>query len=614
MSQPKIIEILAPAKNMETAIAAIDHGADAVYIGADQFGARSAAGNSLEDIAEVVRYAHQFNVKVFVPMNTVLTDDQLAGAEKQIHALYNIGVDAIIIQDMGILQLNLPPIEIHASTQTDNRTVQKVNFLRSTGISRVVLARELTLKEIQNIHNQVDVELEAFVHGALCVSYSGQCYISQAMTGRSANRGECAQYCRLPYQLYDADGKILAKNKHLLSLKDLDLSDNIEELMDAGVTSLKIEGRLKDIEYVKNITAYYRKKVDEILLRRNDFQRASSGVTNIFFEPQPDKSFRRSNTDYFLHGRHKSIFQPDTPKSLGEPIGKVLKINKQTIEIESNIPVNNGDGLCFINQSGELTGFRVNKSEGNIIFPGQMPQSISTNDFLYRNQDHEFEKILKNKTSERKIQVDMIFREVPDGFELALQDEDKNYISYPVIYTKEISKNAEKPLQNIENQLTKSGQTIFNIQKFNSEISSPWFFPASVLNDWRRNALDLLLAKRISSYQRRERKEADKETVNYPVRQLSYLGNVTNKKASLFYKEHGVESIQPGFEIKAEAGVPLMFTKHCVKFEMGWCPKEGNKPDFKEPLFIENNGEKFKLFFDCKNCMMQISHVSDVTI
>lgn len=357
------IELLSPAKNLECGIAAINHGADAVYIGASQFGARAAAGNSVEDIAELVNYAHKFRVKVLVALNTVLTDIQLPEAEQLIWDIYNAGADALIIQDMGVLKLNLPPIPLHASTQTDNRTVEKVKFLQDVGFSRVVLARELNLKQISEISKETNVELEAFVHGALCVSYSGQCYMSQANCGRSANRGQCAQYCRLPYNLLDAEGNILVKNKHLLSLKDLDQSDSLLEMLEAGVTSFKIEGRLKDVDYVKNITAFYRMKLDEIINKSTRFQRASVGKTTLNFEPNPEKSFRRGSTDYFLHGRKTDIIQPDTPKSLGEPVGKVTYIGRNFFEVHNGNILNNGDGLCFINKQGDMTGFRVNRVE-----------------------------------------------------------------------------------------------------------------------------------------------------------------------------------------------------------------------------------------------------------
>ena len=607
------IELLAPAKNLECGIAAVNHGADVVYIGARQFGARAAAGNSIEDIAELVNYAHQFRVKVFVALNTVLTDDQLPDAEKLVWEIYNAGADALIIQDMGILKLNLPPIALHASTQTDNRTVEKVKFLQDIGFSRVVLARELTLNQLLEIKSQTDVELEAFVHGALCVSYSGQCYMSQAMSGRSANRGQCAQYCRLPYQLVDTDDNILAKNKHLLSLKDLDQSDSLEEMLEAGVTSFKIEGRLKDVDYVKNITAYYRQKLDAIIEKNNRYQRLSAGKTKILFEPNPEKSFRRSSTDYFLHERHAGIIQPETPKSLGEPIGKVTYIGRNFFEVHNGSLLNNGDGLCFINKQGDLTGFRVNRIEipshrgegqGVRCFPADMPR-MDVGVMLYRNQDQAFEKILKGRTAERKVGVKLLFSETPNGFAIQLTDEDGISTTFETICDKQPAQKPDAVNDNIKNQLSKLGNTIYEATDIQIKINEPWFFPASQLGDWRRQAVEKLDEERLNSYVRESKRES--KSADFPLKQLSYLGNVTNKLAEEFYQEHGVEEVMPGFELKAEEGVPLMFTKHCIKFEMGWCPKEGYKATFIEPLFLKNNDQKFQLTFDFKFCEMRIS-------
>ena len=566
------IELLSPAKNLECGIAAVNHGADAVYIGAAQFGARAAAGNSIEDIAELVKYAHQFRVKVLVALNTILTDDQLPDAEKLIWEIYNAGADALIIQDMGILKLNLPPIALHASTQTDNRTVEKVKFLQDVGFSRVVLARELTLKQISEISSQTDVELEAFVHGALCVSYSGQCYMSQANCGRSANRGQCAQYCRLPYQLVDADDNILLKNKHLLSLKDLDQSDSLAEMLETGATSFKIEGRLKDIDYVKNITAYYRQKLDAVIEKDSRYQRASAGKTKILFEPNPEKSFRRSSTDYFLHERHAGIIQPETPKSLGEPIGKVTYIGRNFFEVHNGSLLNNGDGLCFINKHGDLTGFRVNRVERKQIFPADMPR-MDVGVMLYRNQDQAFEKILKGKTAERKVRVEMIFSETPNGFAIQLTDEEGISTTLEATCDKQPAQKPEVVNDNIKNQLSKLGNTIYEATDIRIEINAPWFFPASQLGEWRRQAVEELDEARANLYVRESKRQPI--SADFPLKQLSYLGNVTNKLAEEFYHEHGVEEVMPGFELKAEEGVPLMFTKHCIKFEMGWCPKEG---------------------------------------
>lgn len=597
------IELLSPAKNLECGLAAINHGADAVYIGAGQFGARAAAGNSIEDIESLVNYAHRYRSQVFVAMNTVLTDDQLSEAEAQIHRIYNAGADALIVQDMGILKMNLPPIALHASTQTDNRSIEKVRFLQDVGFSRVVLARELSLKQISDISENTQVELEAFVHGALCVSYSGQCYMSQAMSGRSANRGQCAQYCRLPYHLLDAEGNILAKNKHLLSLKDLDLSDYLEEMMLAGVMSFKIEGRLKDVDYVKNITSFYRKKLDAILDGNSNYKRASAGRTTFFFEPNPEKSFRRSATDYFLHDRHNGIFQPETPKSLGEPIGKVTYIGRNFFELHNGHLLNNGDGLCFINKQGDLTGFRLNRVDRKQIFPADMPR-MDVGVMIYRNQDQAFEKVLKGKTAERRVGVDINFSETESGFSIQMIDEDK--ISTSVFFDAE-KQPAQKPEgvnDNIRNQLSKLGNTIYELRNISIELNGSWFFPASQLSEWRRQATEKLDLVRLNSYLREPAKIPQK--VEFPQKKLSYLGNVTNRLAHNFYAEHGVSEIQPGFEVKAGENVPLMFTKHCIKFEMGWCPRQGYKSEFKEPLQLKNNDQFFQLKFDCKKCEMEI--------
>lgn len=603
----RAIELLAPAKNLECGIAAVDHGADAVYIGADRFGARAAAGNTITDIAELVRYAHRFRVKVYVAINTVLTDEQLPEACKLIQEVYNVGADAIIIQDMGILQLDIPPIPIHASTQTDNRTLSKVQFLEKAGFSRVVLARELTLRQIQNIAENTAVELEVFVHGALCVSYSGQCYISQAMSGRSANRGECAQYCRLSYDLYDGDGNQLERSKHLLSLKDLDLSDSLQELLDAGVTSLKIEGRLKDVEYVKNITAYYRQKLDDVIdASQGRYIRSSSGRTTVFFTPDPEKSFRRSATDYFLNGRHSGIHQPETPKSLGEFIGKVTAVGRNFIDVETSKELHPGDGLCFITTHGGLSGFSVNKIDKPCrIYPNQMPES-APGTIVYRNQDHAFDKALKSNTSERKISVAMVLKEAEQGFVLELIDEDSYQVSVLFEVEKQEARRSEGVEDNLQQQLGKLGSTIFQASSIKIKISKSWFIPASVVNEWRRRAVEELERTRENAYQRE--KPAQRIAVAYPEKRLTYLGNVTNEHARQFYLNHGVEVVHPGFEVKAEKKVPLMFTKHCIKFEMGWCPRDGQTMPVAGPLTLRHGQQRFRLEFDCKKCEMHVYH------
>lgn len=598
------IELLSPAKNLECGLAAINHGADAVYIGASLFSARAAAGNSIADIETLVKYAHRFRAKVLVALNTILTDTQLKDAEKLIKQLYNIGADALIVQDMGILKLDIPPIAIHASTQTDNRTVEKVQFLQDVGFSRVVLARELTLNQIKEIHQKTDIKLECFIHGALCVSYSGQCYISEAMKGRSANRGECAQYCRLPYTLTDSIGSELIKNKHLLSLKDLDLSEHLEELIDAGVTSFKIEGRLKDADYVKNITAFYRKKLDAILAQRTDVKKSSLGKTTFFFEPNPEKSFRRSSSDYFFEGRKTEQTKLDTPKSLGEEIGRIISIGSNFLEIDTEKEVHNGDGFCFLDKKGILQGFRVNRVENTKLFPSEMP-FIEKNTRVYRNQDHEFDKILSGKTSERKIGIDIEFSETKNGFSIKMTDEENISVSTDFPAEKQPAKNAETANQNITNQLSKLGNTIYETKKVDVKTTSDWFIPASLLNEWRRQTVDLLDIEREKLYKREIRK-LSAEGAKFPETKLTYLGNVINAKSEAFYRQLGVQEIVQGFEAKAEANVPLMYCKYCIKHAMGWCPKDGYKATFKEPLFIQNGNEKFRLEFDCKKCEMLI--------
>lgn len=598
------IELLAPAKNLATGIEAINHGADAVYIGADRFSARSAAGNSVEDIRQLAEYAHQYGARVFVALNTVLTDEQLPEAEKLVWELYEAGADALIVQDMGVLGLNLPPIELHASTQTDNRTPEKVKFFENAGFSQVVLARELSLNQIKNISSQVTVPLEVFVHGALCVSYSGQCYLSEALSGRSANRGSCAQYCRLPYNLLDADGKVLAKGQHLLSLKDLNQSDYLEQLIDAGVTSLKIEGRLKDISYVKNITAYYRKKLDAIFKRRPDLVAKSAGSCSFTFEPNPEKSFSRGFTNYYLTGeRGEQVISPDTPKSIGEYVGTVKEIRKGSFTVAGLVALHNGDGLCFRNAEGEMEGFRVNKVEDNRVFPAEWP-NVQPKMKLYRNYDHEFEKVLSKESGIRRIGVDMRLDEADNGFRLTLTDTDGFTVSVVTEQSKELARSEQS--ENQKKQLAKLGTTIFEPRNVTIGFTEPYFIPSSVLAELRRNSADALLEARKKGYKRNE--PVFKPTTHaFPQLQLSYLGNVTNSNAKSFYMQHGVQEVAPGFELKHVDGVPLMFTKHCVKYAMGWCVKlQGAKNTPKEPLFLEYRDNRMQLKFDCRLCEMQV--------
>lgn len=606
--QKRKIELLAPARNLECGIEAINHGADAVYIGAPKFGARSAAGNSLADIATLVEYAHLFNVRIYVTVNTILKDSELSETEEMIWQLYNAGVDALIVQDMGITQLNLPPIPLHASTQMDNRTVEKVRFLSNAGFRQVVLARELSLDEIRKIHEACpDVALEVFVHGALCVSYSGQCYVSEACFGRSANRGECAQFCRLPFSMVDEDGKVIVRNKHLLSLKDLNQSSILESLLDAGATSLKIEGRLKDVTYVKNVTAAYRQKLDEIFCRRKEYVRSSSGDTVLDFTPQLEKSFNRGFTHYFLHGRTPDIASFNTPKSLGEEMGTLKEQYKKYVTVSGVKPFHNGDGACFIDEQGCLQGFRINKVEGNKLFPAGAIPRIKPKTPIYRNYDQDFEKLLTRKSAERKIGVDWILSETAFGFALTVSDEDKNSVtlSFPV-ETKEKARTSQH--DNLCSQLKKMGNTPFRTRSVVIQCSEEWFIPSSLISDWRRLATDRLVALRRINF-RRELQVWKPTNHSYPTSSLTYLGNVMNGKAEKFYQEHGVCNIAPAYEKQAPDNATLMFCRHCLRYSMGWCPTyQRVRSPYREPYYlVSNDGKRFRLEFDCKRCQMKVS-------
>ena len=608
MIKQRKIELLAPAKNLECGIAAIDHGADAVYIGAPKFGARAAAVDSLEDIAALVEYAHLYNARIYVTVNTILKDEELQETEKMIWALFRAGVDALIVQDMGITGLNLPPIPLHASTQMDNRTVEKVRFLADAGFRQVVLARELSLREISKIHEACpDVPLEIFVHGALCVSYSGQCYVSQACFGRSANRGECAQFCRLPFSLVDAEGRVIVKDKHLLSLKDLNQSDELEALLDAGASSFKIEGRLKDVSYVKNVTAAYRRKLDAIFARRKEYARASSGSCRYAFNPQLDKSFSRGFTHYYLHGRTKDVFSFDTPKSLGEEMGTMKEARGNYLTVAGLKSFNNGDGVCYIDEQGRLQGFRINRVEGNKLYPQEMPR-IKPRTVLYRNFDQEFEKILVRKSSERRIAVSVRLTDTPFGFALTLTDEDDNSVTLSLAREKEPARTPQE--ENLKTQLAKFGNTPFEAVRIDIDFAGNWFLPASVLADFRRQAVEKLISARRINY-RRELFVLKPTAHAFPQSTLTYLGNVMNAQAVSFYAGHGVASIAPAFERAPAEKAVLMFCKHCLRYSMGWCPvHQRERSPYREPYYlVSTDGKRFRLEFDCKNCQMKVNAV-----
>lgn len=605
MIKQRPIELLAPAKNLECGIEAINHGADAVYIGAPRFGARAAAGNSIEDIKALVEHAHLYNARIYVTVNTILHDEELPETEKMIWELYRAGVDALIIQDMGITLLNLPPIALHASTQMDNRTPEKVKFLSDIGFRQVVLARELSLDEIKKIHDTCpETLLEVFIHGALCVSYSGQCYVSQACYGRSANRGECAQFCRLAFDLVDSNGKTIEQNKHLLSLKDMNQSDNLEALLDAGATSLKIEGRLKDVSYVKNVTAYYRQKLDSIFKYRKEYVRASSGTVKTTFTPQLDKSFSRGFTDYFLRGRNPGIFSFSTPKSLGEEVGTVKEIRGNYFTVAGVKSFNNGDGLCYIDDNGRLQGFRVNRVENNKLFPQDMPR-LKPKTRLYRNFDQEFEKLMQKKSAERKIAVDICLAENNFGFTLSFTDEDDNSVSLTLERVKEPARTPQA--DNLRNQLSKLGNTPFEAKDIKIDLSDNWFIPSSELSELRRNAVEKLLEARRINY-RREVFRLKESKTKFHVSTLTYLGNVMNSSAAEFYKNHGVLKVMPAFEKEQPKDAVLMFCKHCIRYSMGWCPVHHKvRSPFREPYYlVSSDGRRFRLEFDCKQCQMKV--------
>ena len=600
------LELLAPAKNADFGIEAIKHGADAVYIGGPSFGARYGAGNSVADIARLTAFAHRYHAKVFVALNTILRDDELEDSRLLAWQLYDAGVDALIVQDMGLLEIDMPPIQLHASTQTDNRNPDKVKFLEDAGFSQVVLARELSLNEIIKISSQTTVALEYFVHGALCVAYSGQCFISHAHTGRSANRGECSQACRLPYTLIDDKGKTITENQHLLSMKDNNQSENILALAKAGVCSFKIEGRLKDLSYVKNITAHYRTLLDEVIANNPEFSRASSGYSSYTFTPQPDKTYNRGYTDYFANDRQDDIGAFDSPSFVGEPIGEVAEIGDGYFTVNTAIDFNNGDGVCFYDGHGEVVGMRINRAEGKTLFPVEIPAELTEGATLFRNRDQEFERSLEKESADRRIAIQPVFSETAEGFALTLTDEDAISVTVDLPHSKETAKNAERALSGLSEQLGKFGNTMFAAKPVELQLSQAFFLPTSAINALRREATEKLEAARIAAHPRPPRAAPASQPAPYPQEELTYLGNVFNAKARQFYEKHGVKLIAEAYEANQEKGmVSLMITRHCLRYSFNLCPKEVKhlKPD---PMTLINGNEKLILKFDCKACEMHV--------
>lgn len=617
------LELLAPAKTAAIGREAILHGADAVYIGGPSFGARHNAINTVSEIAGLVEFAHRYRARIYVTLNTILHDAELEAARILIHEFHDAGVDALIVQDMGLLELDLPPIDLHASTQCDIRTPEKARFLADVGFSQIVLARELTLQQIAAVRAAVpsDTVIEHFIHGALCVAFSGQCYISHAQTGRSANRGDCSQACRLPYTLQDDKGRVVAFDKHLLSVKDNNQSDNMRALVDAGVRSFKIEGRYKEAAYVKNITGHYRQLLDAILAERSDLAAASSGRTQLLFTPNPDKTFHRGATDYFSTGRKADIGAFDTPAFVGVPLGTVTRVGPDWFELETEEALANGDGLTYL-QKREIVGIQANRAErvgkGQIwrVWPNEPVSALpglKAGTALSRNRDHVWDQALTRKSAERRIEVSACFAESADGFSLTLQDSDGISATAAIPFEKQAAQNPAEAETALNEQLARFGNTLFSLQALTIDWSQPWFVPSSIANKLRREAVEQLEAARLKAYVRPARKAAVEPPVPYPEETLSYLANVYNRAARAFYERHGVRLIAAAYEAHEETGeVSLMITKHCLRYSFSLCPKQakgvtGVQGQVRaEPMTLQNGKERLTLIFDCKACEMHV--------
>lgn len=614
----KTIELLAPAKNLATGIEAIKHGADAIYIGGPSFGARSAAGNSVEDIQTLCNYAHFYGVRVYVTLNTILYDEELTEAQRLIHQLYKVGVDALIVQDLALCRLSLPPIELHASTQLDITSPEKAQLLELAGFKQIVLARELSLDQIRQIHNTTNVTLEAFIHGALCVSYSGRCYASEYCFKRSANRGQCAQFCRLPFTLKDAEGRIIRKNKHLLSLRDMNRSASLETMINAGISSFKIEGRLKDISYVKNVTAFYRTLIDNIISKHPErLRRASYGATQLQFPPQLNKSFNRKFTEYFINGHRCEEANIDTPKSMGERIGRITRLDGNRLEVvlRENIKLQAGDGLCFIDYEGTLHGFRANTIIATSKHNTFIVTLFGTQQFtilpkhtiaLYRNNDQEFEKILSRESATRKLLLKLTLNETPDGFSLTGIDEmgRTSTLEIPLSHQTAITPQRE----NILRQLLKVGDSPYIIENIKIEFTNDWFIPSSVLSNMRRDVIKQMLT--VSPLpQDFNITKPQKITAHIPPKHLDYTANIANAEAKNFYTNLGVLTCDKAFELEQPKGQKvIMFCKYCIRHELGICKKIVNPTQhYKEPLTLHSaDGKQFELSFNCKDCEMKV--------
>lgn len=599
------LELLAPAKNLETGIAAVMHGADAVYIAAEQFGAREKAGNSIADIKSLVDFAHQFHARVYVTVNTIIFEDELLQVEELIKQLHGINVDAIIIQDFAILTMDIPPIALHASTQMHNISPERVQFLESYGINRIVLPRELTLDEIAVFRKNTSAELEAFVHGSLCVSYSGQCYLSQAITGRSANRGACAQPCRSAYNLVDEDGKYIVRNKHLLSLKDLNLHQHIAQLVQAGVTSFKIEGRMKDVPYVKNITALYSMALNKFIANNPAYRRQSAGQCTYTFTPDPERSFNRGFTSYFIEGRKSGQSSMHTQKSTGKPLGSIAQSGNGIIKVDSKEQIHTGDGLCFLDK-GELKGFFVNNIQGSTIRMGADQPIPPKGATIYRNYDHTFEKQLRGNSSKRHIDVSLTINATSNFIAVSATDHDGNTAEAQVPNTFQAAHNTKGAIENTINQLSKTGDTIFRVTSVDTtHYTQPLHMPISAINTLRRDVLNKLLSCRVENHKPIQRNK-NITPKQYPHSEVTFMGNVANSRSMGFLASAGVASCKPAFEITQPAQkVELMTTRYCIKYELNMCPRFQQAEPTKQ-LYLEDSNKKYLLQFDCNICHMKV--------
>lgn len=609
MKETHLIELLAPAQNFDCGKAAIDHGADAVYIGGPSFGARKSAANTIDDIAKLVQYAHRYRVKVYTALNTLLYDREIDLAVELIHRYYDIGVDAVIIQDMGLLECDLPPIPLHASTQANNITPAKVKFLEQVGFQQVVLAREMNLEQIEDIRQQTSVSLEFFVHGALCVSYSGQCYISKIMADRSANRGNCAQFCRHRFTVKDNSGRIIDPGSYLLSLKDLDLSSHLESLLLAGISSFKIEGRLKNEEYVKNVTAYYRQELDRILHRHPSYSQASSGSCTFSFTPDPEKTFHRDTTTYYIADKRNKAVNPITPKSTGQKLGSVSSSSKEGFGINTDQELHNGDGLCFTDHSGALKGMRINSIKNGLI-QTQEKQYPPKGTTVYRNLDTAFQKQLQQSIDCRKIAVSLTLRFNGTKIELLAEDENDVQTSITSDDPFETAHNREKALENIDKQLKKSGDTCFIIKEVVIQTDIIPFLPVSMINTLRRSVLNKLQEKREQEYTV-EQKKITPNSYPWLSDTATRYDNIINSKAEAFYRRHGVTTFPlPAESCENPGEISLMTTRYCIRYQLDLCPHNCNTAGaqvYQEPFFIEDNTGRYRLHFDCKACRMTIT-------